>query len=498
MLASFVSKEKGLPVKMTCISPVILAGGSGTRLWPLSRKSYPKQFSNVMGDKTLFQQTAQRLLSSAKIAFHAPITITSADFRFIVGEQLQELGIDPGAILLEPEPKNTAASILAASIFAFEKDKSAVLLISPSDHIMPDKLSFHKTVEAGLPSLEKRKIVTFGIEPKYPEVGYGYIELSKDIVGEHEASEVLQFVEKPNLINAKNMFETGNYVWNAGIFMFRAQEIIDAFKLHAPETFNLVEEAIRSAVIDLGFLRLGKEPWSKLSNVSIDYAIMEKAQNLVSVQYSSHWSDLGSWEAVWRETKKDKYGNVMSSNAHAIDCNDTLLRSENSKQQIVGLGLEKIIAIAMEDAVLVIDKDRSQDVKDVVSLLKKENIVQASIFPKDHRPWGWFESLSTGNRFQVKRIYVNPGASLSLQSHKHRSEHWIVVEGTATVTIGEDVMSIGEGQSIYVPLRARHRLENKNSSPLLLIEVQIGGYLGEDDIIRYEDKYSRVDNSHSN
>jgi len=483
---------------MTCISPVILAGGSGTRLWPLSRKSYPKQFSSLIGDKTLFQQTALRVSSSEKVSFHDPITITSTDFRFIVGEQLQEIGIDPGAILLEPEPKNTAASILATSIFAFKKNKSAILLISPSDHVMPNILDFHKAIEACLPSLEKGKIVTFGIEPKYPEIGYGYIELSKDCIGENGAFEVLRFIEKPSLISAKNMFEAGNYLWNAGIFMFTAQEIIDAFKLYAPETFNLVEEAIRSAVVDLGFLRLSKEPWSKLSSVSIDYAIMEKAQNLVSVQYSSHWSDLGSWEAVWRETEKDKSGNVTSSNAHAIDCKDTLLRSENSEQQIVGLGLEDIIAVAMEDAVLVIDRDRSQDVKDIVGLLKKQNIVQASIFPKDHRPWGWFESLSIGNRFQVKRICVKPGASLSLQSHKHRSEHWIVVEGTATVTIGEDEMSIEEGQSVYVPLRAKHRLENKNSSPLLLIEVQIGGYLGEDDIFRYEDKYSRVDNSHSN
>ena len=482
---------------MTCISPVILAGGSGTRLWPLSRKSYPKQFSNVIGDKTLFQQTAKRLSSSAQVSFHDPITITSADFRFIVAEQLQELGIDPGAILLEPEPKNTAAAILAASIFAFKKNESAVLLVSPSDHIMPNTLDFHNAINAGLSSLNNGKIVTFGIEPKYPEVGYGYIELSKDFVGDHGVSEVLRFVEKPNLINARNMLKTENYVWNAGIFMFKAQEIIDTFKLFEPKTFKLVEEAINSSLVDLGFVRLGKEPWSKLHSVSIDYAIMEKAQNLVSVKYSSHWSDLGSWEAVWGESEKDKSGNVMSSNVQAIDCKDTLLRSESSRQQVVGLGLENTIAIAMEDAVLVMNKDRSQDVKDAVALMKKQNIIQASIFPKDHRPWGWFERLSTGNRFQVKRICVKPGASLSLQSHKHRSEHWIVVEGSAMVTIGEEIMSIDEGQSVYVPLGTKHRLENKGASPLLLIEVQIGSYLGEDDIFRYEDKYARMVDNHS-
>ena len=482
---------------MTCISPVILAGGSGTRLWPLSRKSYPKQFSNFIGDQTLFQQTAIRLSSSEKVSFYNPITITSADFRFIVGEQLQELGIDPGAILLEPEPKNTAAAILAASIFAFMKDESAALLISPSDHIMPNTLDFHSAINAGLSSLKNGKIVTFGIEPKYPEVGYGYIELSKGFVADHGVFEVLRFVEKPNQINAKNMLETGNYVWNAGIFMFRAQEIIDAFKSFEPETFKLVEKAVGSAIIDLGFVRLGKEPWSKLKSVSIDYAIMEKAQNLVSVQYSSHWSDLGSWEAVWGESIKDKSGNVTSSNVQAIECKNTLLRSESARQQVVGLGLENIIAIAMEDAVLVINKDRSQEVKDAVDLMKKQDIVQASNFPKDHRPWGWFERLSTGNRFQVKRICVKPGASLSLQSHKHRSEHWIVVEGSALVTIGEEKMSIDEGQSVYVPLKTKHRLENKSASPLLLIEVQIGGYLGEDDIFRYEDKYSRMEHNHS-
>ena len=478
-------------VVFVAIYPVLLAGGSGTRLWPLSRKSYPKQFSKLIGDKTLFQSSAQRLTSSSTLDFASHITLTNSDFRFIIGDQLQEIGIDPGPILIEPEPKNTAAAILAASIFALSKDEKAVLLVAPSDHVIPDTNDFHESIKVGLTHAQNRKMVTFGIKPTHSETGYGYLELSIDPLDDYGSSDLKTFVEKPNLQNAKQMVAAGNYLWNAGIFLFRAQDMIDAFRTYTPETLDLVSQSINEPSADLGFLRLAAEPWSKIECISIDYAIMEKAQNLVAVPYASKWSDLGGWDAVWLESEPDTSGNVTSETAHAIECSNSLLRSESGSQQVVGLGLNDIMAIAMPDAVLVAPKERAQDVKKAVALLKSKDIAQAEIFPKDHRPWGWFESLALGDRFQVKRICVKPGAALSLQSHKHRSEHWIVVEGTAKVTIDDEIKLVSEGQSVYVPLGAKHRMENPSKLPMVLIEVQIGTYLGEDDIIRYEDVYAR-------
>ena len=477
--------------RIAIIYPVLLAGGSGTRLWPLSRKSYPKQFSKLIDEKTLFQSSAQRLTSSETLDFASHITLTNADFRFIIGEQLQEIGIDPGPILIEPEAKNTAAAILAASIFAHSKDESAVLLVAPSDHVIPDTATFHEVIKVGLSHVQKHKMVTFGIKPTHPETGYGYLELSTDPIDDHGSSDLKTFVEKPNLQNAKQMVEAGHYLWNAGIFLFRAQDMIDAFKTYEPGTLDLVSQSINDATTDLGFLRLAADPWSKLEDISIDYAIMEKAQNLVAVPYASKWSDLGGWDAVWSESRPDASGNVTSETAHAIECKNSLLRTESISQQVVGIGLNDIIAIAMPDAVLVAHKERAQDVKKAVELLKSKDIAQAEIFPKDHRPWGWFESLALGDCFQVKRICVKPGAALSLQSHKHRSEHWIVVDGTAEVTIDDEVKLVTEGQSIYVPLGSKHRMTNPGKLPMVLIEVQIGTYLGEDDIIRYEDVYDR-------
>ena len=471
--------------------PVLLAGGSGTRLWPLSRKSYPKQFAKLMGEKTLFQISAERLTSSDIIKFNPHITVTNNDFRFIVGEQLQEIGIDPGAILIEPKARNTAAAILAASVFAHSKDNNAVLLVAPSDHVIPNTGDFHEAIKIGLSHVQNRKMVTFGIKPTRPETGYGYLELSRDPLDDFGSSDLKTFVEKPNLLDAQRMLDADHYLWNAGIFLFRAQDMIDAFSVYASETLDIVSQAVNEASADLGFLRLAKEPWSELQDISIDYAIMEKAQNLVAVPYASKWSDLGGWDAVWSESKSDKSGNVTSETAHAIECSNSLLRSESSSLQVVGIGLDDIMAIAMPDAVLVAPRERAQDVKKAVELLKEKNIVQAEILPKDHRPWGWFESLALGECFQVKRIYVKPGAALSLQSHKHRSEHWILVEGTAKVTIEDEIKLLSEGQSVYVPLGAKHRMENPGDVPMLIIEVQIGAYLGEDDIIRYEDVYSR-------
>ena len=461
------------------------------RLWPLSRKSYPKQFSKLIGEKTLFQSSAQRLTSSDTLEFAPHITLTNASFRFIIGEQLQEIGIDPGPILIEPEARNTAPAILAASIFAESKDEDAILLVAPSDHVIPDTIAFHEAIKVGLSHVQNHRMVTFGIKPTHPETGYGYLELSIDPLDDLGSSDLKTFVEKPNLQNAKQMLEAGNYLWNAGIFLFRALDMIDAFRAYAPDTLDLVSQAVEDASTDLGFLRLASEPWSEIEDISIDYAIMEKAQNLVAVPYASKWSDLGGWDAVWSESRPDASGNVTSETAHAIECKNSLLRSESSSQQIVGIGLNDIMVIAMPDAVLVAPKERAQDVKKSVELLKAKDIAQAEIFPKDHRPWGWFESLALGDCFQVKRICVKPGAALSLQSHKHRSEHWIVVEGRAKVTINDEVKLVSEGQSVYVPLGAKHRMENPSKLPIVLIEVQIGTYLDEDDIIRYEDVYAR-------
>ena len=472
------------------ITPVLLAGGSGTRLWPLSRKSYPKQFSNLIGDQSLFQQSALRLTSSDVVKFGPHITMTNADFRFIVGEQLQGVGINPGPILIEPDGRNTAPAILAASIFAQDRDPEAVLLVAPSDHVIPDVKAFHEALARGLDAVSNGKIVTFGITPARAETGYGYLELSGP--SDQDAVELLRFIEKPNLVRAEQMLDAGNFLWNAGIFMFRACDMISAFEKYSHGLLPPVKEALGAVKPDFDFLRLDPEAWSRCEDVSIDYAIMERAENLVAVPFSAGWSDLGGWDAVLQEMDRDHNGVAVSSNAHAIDCENSLLRSENGSLELVGLGLKDIIAVAMPDAVLVAHKARAQDVKNVIAKLKSENVKQAETFPKDHRPWGWFETLAIRGHFQVKRIFVKPGAALSLQSHHHRSEHWVVVEGTAKVTVDSDVKLVAEGQSVYIPLGAVHRMENPGKIPLLIIEVQTGAYLDEDDIVRFNDRYDRA------
>ena len=403
---------------------------------------------------------------------------------------MQGAGIDPGAVLIEPEGRNTAPAVLAAAIYAGKSDPDTTILIAPSDHIIPDTLAFHAAICEGLKETANGRIVTFGITPTRPETGYGYLELSATSSG--GAVPLKRFVEKPDTEAAKAMLGAGTYLWNAGIFLFRAKDLIAAFQTHASEFMDPVSDAIAQGHVDLGFFRLAVEPWSKCENISIDYAIMEKTDTLSAVPYSAGWNDLGGWNAVWLEQGPDAEGVVTSENVTAIECQNVLLRSENESQHLVGLGLENIIAIAMPDAVLVAHKDRAQHIKVVVSALKTKGVAQAETFPKAHRPWGWFESLVMGGSFQVKRIHVLAGAALSLQSHQHRSEHWVVVEGTAKVTVDDSVTLLTEGQSIYIPLGAVHRMENPGRMPMVLIEVQIGVYLGEDDIIRYEDIYARA------
>ncbi len=477
---------------MQSVYPVLLCGGSGTRLWPLSRKSYPKQFSQLIGAESLFQSTAKRMAGqSLGLSFKAPVILTNADFRFIVTEQLTELGIDPGAILIEPEGRNTAPAILAAAMYLAKDDPEAILLIAPSDHVVPDISAFHAAVEQGLTAVKEGQLVTFGITPDRAETGYGYLELAGKPDGSGAPVPLSRFVEKPDATAAETMLAAGNYLWNGGIFLCAAKDIVTAFESYAPDLITPVQEAIAEAKPDLGFLRLAPKPWAKCQDISIDYAVMESANNLSVVPYNSAWSDLGGWDAVWRETNPNAAGVSLSGAATAIDCTNSLLRSESENLEIVGIGIDNIMAIAMNDAVLVADMSRAQDVKLAVAALSEKQAAQATAFPKDHRPWGWFESLVVGNRFQVKRIVVHSGAALSLQSHVHRSEHWIVVEGTAKVTIDDDIKLVTENQSVYIPLGAVHRMENPGKVPMVLIEVQTGAYVGEDDIVRYDDVYAR-------
>lgn len=468
------------------ITPVLLCGGSGTRLWPLSRKSYPKQFVPLVGDTTLFQASVQRLSGEG---FAAPMVLTNSDFRFIVTEQLAEVGVDPAAILIEPEGRNTGPAVLAAALWQAKSDPEALMLIAASDHVVPDPAAFRAAVMAGVPAAEAGQIVTFGIKPTHAETGYGYLEL--DGAPDGAPVPLTRFVEKPDAATAQNMLDAGSYLWNAGIFLFKARAIIEAFEAHAQSLIGPVTTSVEEGKHDLGFLRLDPAAWAQAEDVSVDYAVMEKARNLTVVPFSAGWSDLGGWDAVWREAGRDADGVATSGAATAIDCTNTLLRSEDDRMEVVGIGLSNIIAVAMPDAVLVADASRAQDVKKAVAALKAKKSKQAESFPKDHRPWGWFESLVIGERFQVKRIVVHPGAALSLQSHHHRSEHWIVVQGTAKVTVDDEVKILSENQSVYIPLGAVHRMENPGKMPMVLIEVQTGSYFGEDDIIRYEDVYAR-------
>lgn len=469
------------------ITPIILAGGSGTRLWPASRQSFPKQFTDIIGDESLFQSTLRRLSGPG---FGAPTIVTGADYRFITAEQVTQVGVTDATILLEPEGRNTAAAILTAALH-HEATPDRILLVAPSDHKITDTTAFAEAVAMGEKAAAKGEIVTFGITPTAAETGYGYLQLS-EMPQSVTAQPLRSFVEKPAKADAEKMLKSGMYLWNAGIFMFQVSRIIEAFEVLAPRLVIPCRAALAAGREDLCFFRLAEDAYARCDDISIDYAVMEAAEALTIIPVDCGWSDLGSWRAVHQAREKDEDGNTLAGGATQIGCEGALLRCDRPDTRIVGLGLKNIAAIATGDAILVANMDDAERVKEVVSELKVQNAPQATSFQQCHRPWGHYETLSLGDRFQVKRIMVKPGGQLSLQSHLHRSEHWVVVEGTATVTVDQDIRNLAENQSIYIPLGAVHRLENNGKVPLTLIEVQSGPYLGEDDIIRYEDVYARA------
>ncbi|MEO1733247.1 MAG: mannose-1-phosphate guanylyltransferase/mannose-6-phosphate isomerase [Pseudomonadota bacterium] len=470
------------------IYPVILAGGSGTRLWPLSRKSYPKQFAQITGETSLFQQALKRLSAPD---FGAPAIMTAADFRFIAAEQLAASGIEDAEILIEPESRNTAPAILIAAL-RLEDQPDALMLVAPSDHVVTDETAFLRAVRAAVLAADEGEITTFGIRPDRPETGYGYLE-TKSAVRGAPVLPLHRFVEKPDQATAEAMVADGRFLWNAGIFLFRVDAILRVFETLAPHLIGPCRAALSLAKRDLDFTRLDAAAYARAEDISFDFAIMEKHDQRAVVPMEAGWSDLGGWQSVWNVGDGDADGNVVSASATAIDCTNALLRSEDPDIEIVGLGLDNIAAIATRDAVLVADMRDTEKMREVVAKLKAKGAKQAEEFQRCHRPWGYYETLTIGSRFQVKRIMVHPGAQLSLQSHVHRAEHWVVVEGSAHVTVGDTVTLLSENQSTFIPLGAVHRLQNPGKVPLHLIEVQSGTYLGEDDIVRYEDIYARAD-----
>ena len=465
--------------------PVIMCGGSGTRLWPVSRRSYPKQFGQLVQGGSLFRRTLARV---AGPGFVDPLLMTNEDFRFIVAEQAAEAGAADARIVIEPEGRNTAPAVCAAAHMVAKTDPDALLLVLPSDHLLSDVEAFHNAVWRGAEAAGEGHLVTFGIRPDRAETGYGYIELPE--ADGSAAQPFRRFVEKPDAAAAACMVESGRFLWNSGIFLFGVAAILDAFARHASEVNAACRAAVETGQEDLNFFRLGGDAYADSPDISIDYAIMERVAGRV-VPLDCGWNDLGSWRTVWRESDRDEAGVAAGGSATAIDCRDSLLRSDHPDVELVGIGLSDVVAVATRDAVLVADMNRSQDVRTAVAALKAKGAPQATDQPRTYRPWGWFETLALGERFQVKQIMVKPGGVLSLQSHVHRSEHWVVVAGSARVTVDGEVRLVTENQSAYIAVGAVHRLENPGKVDLHLIEVQSGPYLGEDDIVRYEDVYAR-------
>lgn len=468
--------------------PIILSGGSGTRLWPLSRQLMPKQFLPLVGEASMMQATLLRLQGMDGIA--SPIVVCNEDHRFTVAEQLRQMGIGHQGILLEPVARNTAPAIAVAALYAQRvSGTDPMLLVLPADHVIQDVLALHQAIEIARQQAEQGALVTFGIVPTEPHTGYGYIRAGHPVVGEAAPFSVAEFVEKPDRAHAERYFATGEYFWNSGMFMFRANRFLGELGRLRPEILAACEVAVERATTDLDFVRLDGPAFSQCPEDSIDYAVMEKTDRAVVVPLDAAWSDVGSWSALWAIGEKDEDDNVFVGDVLSVASKGCYARSDQRLLSLVGV--EDLVVVDTPDAVMVASRERAQEVKQIVDLLKKDDRSEAVVHREVFRPWGKYDSIDMGARFQVKRITVNPGASLSLQKHYHRAEHWIVVSGTAEVTCDDKVFLLGENQSTYIPLGSVHRLANPGKIPLEIIEVQSGSYLGEDDIVRFEDVYGR-------
>ncbi len=476
------------------IIPIILAGGTGSRLWPLSRKSFPKQFLNLLeSDRyTMLQKTYKRIEKFEGVS--NPIVICNEEHRFIVAHQMKEINIEPLEIILEPEGRNTTPAITITALKALDifKDTNIepILLILSSDHQIKDINNFHLAIKSSIASALQDNLIIFGVPPTYPATGYGYIKSEKQLDhDEYTPLKVHEFVEKPEERTAQDFVKDKRYAWNSGMFVFKATAILNEIKNFAPDLLKNCEQCLKRSKMDLDFLRLEKNTFLNCDNIPIDISVFEKTKKAFVIPLNCGWDDIGSWESLWEISKKDKDGNSLSGKVLAKDTKDSLIRSEN--KLVVAIGLENIVVVETKDAVLVANSKCSQSVKNIVSLMNSKGFNEANNHKIVFRPWGSFLSIENGSTWQIKKIDVNPGASLSLQMHFHRSEHWIVVNGTAKVEVGNIEKILGPNESVYIPLGAKHRLSNPTKLPLTLIEIQSGSYLGEDDIKRFEDKYGR-------
>lgn len=472
---------------MPSLLPVILSGGSGTRLWPLSREAHPKQFLPLLGAHSLLQSTWLRLRG---LNPDAPLLVTGEAHRFMVAEQLRQIGCQPAAIMLEPVGRNTAPAIAVAALMARESGDDPLLLVLPSDHVIGDAEGFCAAVKAALPAATRGQLITFGVMPNAPETGYGYIRAADDADASGVRG-VRQFVEKPDLATAQRYLAAGEYYWNSGMFLLRASRVLEELATFRPDILDACRAAVAGAARDADFVRLESAAFTACPAESIDYAVMEKTAAAAVLPIDVGWNDVGSWSALWAVAEQDGDGNAHHGDVIARDCHNTLAWGDGRLLALIGL--QDVVVVDTADALLVAHKDRVQEVKEIVSRLKRDGRSEAGTHRKVYRPWGSYDSVDVGERFQVKRISVKPGAALSLQLHHHRAEHWVVVSGRARVTRDEDVLVLKANQSTYIPVGIKHRLENIGDGPLELIEVQSGDYLGEDDIVRFDDVYGRVD-----
>jgi len=469
------------------IVPVILSGGSGKRLWPLSREEYPKQYLSLLGDNTMLQETILRLSGLNNLA--DPIIICNSGHRFLVAEQCQQIGVKNPTILLEPVGRNTAPAIAAAALQSLKDLDDSTLLVLSADHVILDINAFHHAINIASQQAQSGKLVTFGIVPTEANTDYGYIRSSKD--NYNGGYKVENFVEKPDLKTAEFYLKQGNYLWNSGMFVFQAQTLIDELTLHAPNIVRLVISAVNNAMQDLDFIRLDDQAFKSSPSESIDYALMEKSDNVMVVPLDAQWSDIGSWSALYGIGKKDNQGNVIKGDVVTQDTTNTYINADH--HMVATIGVDNLIIIDTPDATFIATQDKSQEVKNIVKSMKVSGRYEGNAHRKVYRPWGWYDSIESGEFFQVKRLHVKPGAKLSLQMHHKRAEHWVVVSGMATVTNGEQKFNLNKGESTYISIGVKHSLENTTSQSLEIIEVQSGTYLSEDDIVRFEDIYGRVD-----